>query len=561
MQVSLIFLLAALFFHITGAGRAAHGAGSVFHAGQSAVHVTRLHRYEHAGMAAMLEAERIWQHTVTSESVVEIAELGVQPKTDGSQGFVRLSFRQAEALQEHHQQVLQDSKSTLHAGHVKQIHDYQGTSPENGAKLAVERLSNLDSQYVGPIGVGTVVAPSGCSPAAGESLVFLSSDIEGATQPAKQEACHVEEQSKVWVVFDTGSTNIWIASDLCKSGACVKPGRHRYDHTMSSTFQSPEHGSVLEIQFGTGKLRGPQGVEDFHVGPFTVKNQTFGMIEVQDGRVFEDVPFEGIMGLAFPSMSANGVTPFFDNIIHQKAMPTNEFAFYFSLDTPAANGVFWGGVDKAFYNDKIEYYPVTDPFYWSLPLLAFQIGNETLLGGGTDGLPLPAKGATSSFLQKGGAVASTTSPKAIVDSGTTYFTAEGPLFSDVMQKLQGKPCDQVSEDTHPPITYWLRSKSGEARPFKLNNKQYMTSTDGSERGMCTPAFMRIDIPSQHGPAMVLGEVFMRHYFSVFDRGDGKDGSGRVGFAPAAHGKDVQRRLKDLTQNQPAFQGKPDPSNE
>ncbi len=31
-----------------------------------------------------------------------------------------------------------------------------------------------------------------------------------------------------------------------------------------------------------GKISGPQGVDDFHVGPFTVFKQTFGMIEVQE---------------------------------------------------------------------------------------------------------------------------------------------------------------------------------------------------------------------------------------------------------------------------------------
>ena len=31
-------------------------------------------------------------------------------------------------------------------------------------------------------------------------------------------------------------------------------------------------------------------------------------------KVFEEIPFEGILGLAFPSMSARHVTPFFDNV-------------------------------------------------------------------------------------------------------------------------------------------------------------------------------------------------------------------------------------------------------
>merc|ERR1719242_1605239 len=103
------------------------------------------------------------------------------------------------------------------------------------------------------------------------------------------------------------------------------------------------------------------------------------MIAEQKGGPFDSLPFEGILGLAFPSMSANGVTPFFDNVIAQKALPRNEFAFYFSLENPAANAIFWGGNDPRFYNGPIEYFRVVDPHYWSLDLKSFQIDSEDYL--------------------------------------------------------------------------------------------------------------------------------------------------------------------------------------
>merc|ERR1719331_1644238 len=104
------------------------------------------------------------------------------------------------------------------------------------------------------------------------------------------------------------------------------------------------------------------------------------MIETETGSVFKDVAFEGIVGLAFPTMSANGVTPFFDNVIKQNALKgRNEFAFYFS-DKRTDNAIFWGGVDPMFYRGKLEYFPVVDPYYWSLKLLSFKIGDKQILG-------------------------------------------------------------------------------------------------------------------------------------------------------------------------------------
>lgn len=40
-----------------------------------------------------------------------------------------------------------------------------------------------------------------------------------------------------------------------------------------------------------------------------------------------------------------------------------------------------------------------------------------------------------------------------------------------------------------------------------------------EYDSCRPAFMKLDIKRKsYGPAMILGEVFMRHFFTVFSRG-------------------------------------------
>ncbi len=56
-----------------------------------------------------------------------------------------------------------------------------------------------------------------------------------------------------------------------------------YFHIFSTRFEciftsSPLVSSV-DITFGTGELKGPQGVDTFTVGPYKVKKQTFALIE------------------------------------------------------------------------------------------------------------------------------------------------------------------------------------------------------------------------------------------------------------------------------------------
>jgi hypothetical protein len=46
--------------------------------------------------------------------------------------------------------------------------------------------------------------------------------------------------------------------------------------------------------------------------------------------VFQDSGFDGIVGLAYPTMAAYNFNPIFDNIIKQESLQNNQFAFFLS---------------------------------------------------------------------------------------------------------------------------------------------------------------------------------------------------------------------------------------
>jgi len=575
------------------------------------VFVTRLHRFEHTGIAAMIEAEERW-HSGDDLVAKERRKGHLRSKAEGAPHRMTHSSVQVAALQQHQklaadeweaelarvqmlaeQENEEDAKAVLKSGgdlraslrEVRQ-HRRQHSAPSEGR--AVIALSNLHSQYVGPVGVGTLMSPEGCqsanSSAVSATAIHKVSPIkEGSFTQQAHETCSVKEQSTVYVVYDTGSTNLWISSDLCKKGACVLEGRHRYNHTASYTYKDPASNNFITVTFGTGTLKGPFATDDIHIGPFTVRQQTFAMIQEQEGSVFTDVPFEGIFGMAFKSMAGKGSVPFLETMIEQKALVSNQFAFYFSPDNAAANAIFWGGLDPAFYEGEIEYFPVVDPYYWSLKMHSFRIGDEEVLGDGTwkkgdagqtgaispsvaqspivslpntllqmgevDHLDSePPVSLTNGLLQTNDTVVETQA-RAIVDTGTTYYTAESGIYEKVMEKLKSGNCDEVAK-TNPPITFTLGGKGGERRDYTLSTDEYMTRTE--EGTHCDVAFMKIDIPKKHGPAMILGETFLRHYTGVFDRGDGAEANARVGFAKSTHGEETNKRLKALTVTQKPF---------
>ena len=115
---------------------------------------------------------------------------------------------------------------------------------------AIIPLVNLrDSQYVGPIGVGSL---------------------------------NGKPEAEINVVFDTGSTNLWISSALCEMEVCR--GRNKFSPRRSESYVE-KLGPKLDITFGTGELRGPEGMDVFSVGPYKVMNQTFALIEEEIGSI------------------------------------------------------------------------------------------------------------------------------------------------------------------------------------------------------------------------------------------------------------------------------------
>ncbi len=175
-----------------------------------------------------------------------------------------------------------------------------------------------------------------------------------------------------WVdcVFDTGSANLWVTAASCESEACQT--HPSFDPSSSSTYK--RIGYDVEVKFGTGDIEGFIAEDDFtvpglHGGDkgLRVKGQAFGMMTTQVGDVFMTPAFSGILGLAFPALSAYDFTPFFDNIAAQKLLPKAMFAFALGgKGEPSA--ILMGEPDPQLYEGDIHWVPVTREFYWEILL-------------------------------------------------------------------------------------------------------------------------------------------------------------------------------------------------
>ena len=115
---------------------------------------------------------------------------------------------------------------------------------------------------------------------------------------------------KIDVIFDTGSSNFWITSSLCKTSSCKI--HKAYSHNQSSTAKLINN-SKCEVEFGSGTIVGSFTEDTVRINNnIEIKSQAFGEIEEEKGDIFYKVKFSGIVGLAFPELSEYGYKSLFD---------------------------------------------------------------------------------------------------------------------------------------------------------------------------------------------------------------------------------------------------------
>merc|ERR1712087_8585 len=77
------------------------------------------------------------------------------------------------------------------------------------------------------------------------------------------------------VVFDTGSSNLWIPGKDCRSVACVV--HPRFDYENSST--SRDMNETFSTQYGSGSCKGSIVRDTVTVAGLPIKHQRFGITE------------------------------------------------------------------------------------------------------------------------------------------------------------------------------------------------------------------------------------------------------------------------------------------
>uniref|UniRef100_A0A1B6FU01 Peptidase A1 domain-containing protein n=1 Tax=Cuerna arida TaxID=1464854 RepID=A0A1B6FU01_9HEMI len=297
------------------------------------------------------------------------------------------------------------------------------------------------------------------------------------------------------VMFSTGSADLWIvSSDYCAINDVYCSTHTTYSHNVSTTYM--KNGTRFHSQYGMGSGSGYISIDDIAVGELQVTDQYFGEATSIDNST-ASTKFDGIFGLAYPSISAIGTAPPFVNMIKQNVVNESVFAFYLNrVDEKTEGELILGGIDANHYTGNITYTPVVKQTYWLINI---------------DGMYINSQIVSPNY-------------PAIPDSGTSLLYGPTKYMDQVNKVIGGQKMgnlylvDCSTIDSLPNVSFVISNTS-----FVLEPKDYILKASYGSGVVCVSGFVGSDSPDFY----ILGDVFMRKYYTVFDMGNN-----RVGFAKA-----------------------------
>ena len=117
-------------------------------------------------------------------------------------------------------------------------------------------------------------------------------------------------------------------------------------------------GAEFKIEYGSGPVSGNWSVDSASLGGIDYESQRFA--EIRDvsglGAAYSLGKFDGILGLGFDSISIDGTTTPFNNLIQQKKIDEGKFAFFLGDNEDGELTI--GGYDETHVDGEITWVPL-----------------------------------------------------------------------------------------------------------------------------------------------------------------------------------------------------------
>jgi len=303
------------------------------------------------------------------------------------------------------------------------------------------------------------------------------------------------------VVFDTGSGILWVPSELCGGEACED--HHRLKEKIDKTLKVDR--GYVNIKYGTGNMRGRRATDLVKVAGVGVDQQDFLLSTDEDGLVFRNGRFDGVMGLGRQDLagilsrgeSGRGI-PFYINAVNSQQLAEPKFSIFVSKHMGKPGAVVLGGVNPKLFTGPIFTHKGHSTAYWMVQVGSMKLGNTVVQTHGAMG---------------------------IVDSGTSLLVGPPEIIQPILSQVRVEPdCSNMHQLKTLEIN--MQTTDGKTVTYKLTPEDYVMKRMG--RCKTGIAIMKIQLKMAH-PIIILGDTFLRKYYSVYNHQ-----TNEIGFSEANH---------------------------
>ncbi|PFH32771.1 aspartyl protease ASP1 [Besnoitia besnoiti] len=327
---------------------------------------------------------------------------------------------------------------------------------------------------------------------------------------------------KVRVVVDTGSSDLWVCSASCGM-ACLL--HKTYNHNKSDSYK-PD-GTTYRVQYALGPVGGFLSVDDVSLA--SLRTKEFLLAEADDlkglGAAFFFGIFDGILGMGFPTLATKRLKPFMQVAIEQKVIDKWLFAFYLASENGVDGELAIGGVDRNRFVGDINFSKVVDSRYWMINSNGLKSNGELIapttrmiIDSGTSLIAGPLDEVTAIATMMGAFRVP------FLVNGTFFIACDKvKVLRDLQLEIEGQEYPIKAKD----LVIQVTTTQGAPCLFGMMGLKALEGALASPSDEIISPASRL-AASARGPigrAWILGDMFMRNIYTVFDY-DNK----QIGFA-------------------------------
>ncbi|KAL2421777.1 Aspartic-type endopeptidase ctsD [Exophiala dermatitidis] len=293
---------------------------------------------------------------------------------------------------------------------------------------------------------------------------------------------------EMYMLLDTGSANTWVMGSNCTSNACKI--HNTFGPADSTTLQTTTQ--AWSMSYGTGEVQGLVVKDTISFANYSLE-MGFGLASNASDD-FNSYPMDGILGLGRASSDQLGTETVMTVLSKQGDLADNIVGIHLQRNSDGAKDgqITFGGVDKSRFTSKIGYTKTANQDSWEI----------AADDAGVDGKAAGFSGKS-----------------AIIDTGTSYVLMPPADAATLHNLIPGSsksgeiftvPCSTTAN------VYFRFSGVN----YTISPKDYVGKQSGSG---CQSNI--IGHQAFGADEWILGDVFLKNVYTVFDYGNNRIGFG------------------------------------